>query len=663
MNRLMFASLPLILLLTTFSMPVTLFSATPTQEKTETQAAWEPLQLPPAVTLATVKDLAVHPHDAAVLYLATEQGLYKSPNAGTTWARVDGLGDSYIFEVTLAESDPQRLYVRSWNGYRSDDGGASWQEFAMPTPICGFEVAPSQADRLYARQCGESDLPPVVYSNDGGQSWISPATALDRQFHKLVVAPDQPDTIVATTFEETWRSTDAGTTWQQAAIGVRYAGVPLFDRHSPPTLYLAHWAGLLRSEDRGVTWEDSDSAREFSTLIAVPGEAKKVAGGNLTDTWQLQIDSTSWQAAQWSAPEQLQQLWNSAHDPNILYAQSAQGLWRLDNRPMPNFVPAATIYLPLVQMDLSTTAAASPATTAADISASAAVHGAATDKTQRTPNEEAVLRVNHFRALAGVAPLQGHSALVAAAQNHVQYQIDNHGDPSAWEHGAHGQVEGKPSFTGQWPSDRIKAANYPWWGGAEVMHGLGDVLPSIDGWVDTVYHRFAILDPQNHYIGYAHHAGSPRSVDVMDFGGGPMASGLWISATPFPLAYPANGQNGVPISWNGAEAPSPLPPGASGPVGYPFTLQPVGGQLTIQTATLQTEAGALVPTHPNPPGCVTGRCLALIAIAPLQPQTTYVVNATGTVGDVPFNGEWRFTTGNERRAVTSAGAVASGTQP
>ena len=243
---------------------------------------------------------------------------------------------------------------------------------------------------------------------------------------------------------------------------------------------------------------------------------------------------------------------------------------------------------------------------------------------------------------------------MTAAQNHADYRRTNYADGNAWSYGAHGEVEGKPHFTGQWPKDRIAAAGYPWWGGAEVMHGLGDPIASVDDWMATVYHRFPLLEPYNHYAGYGYHTGAPIAVDVMDFGAGPMAAGVWLPATPYPLAYPADGQSNVPTGWSGAESPNPLPPDAKGPVGYPFTLQAIGGKLTITQAELRTAAGDAVATHPNPADCASGRCLALIAVAPLMPQTTYVVTAAGDVSGVPFQREWRFTTGADTMMVAAA---------
>lgn len=648
--------------------PAPALFAAPAQQSATTvssanAATWQPISLPDGIPMEKVKGLIVHPQQAATIYLATQHGLFQSGNAGDSWSRFDNLGDMYIFSVAQAESAPQQLYIHSFQSYRSEDGGASWQEMNPPEHTCGFTVAPSAPNRVYARRCGDVALPPVVRSDDGGRNWIVPGNGMTESFDTIAIHPTQPDTLIAGSFEETWRSTDGGDHWTQANVGTRFAGRPVFDRQSTPTMYMGHWTGLLRSQDAGTNWEDSTAAREFSTLVPLANEAGVLYGGNKDAMWRFAIDSSGWQATAWETPTGVETLYASAFSGDYLYARTTNALWRLNLQPPLRFTPVDTIYLPLIQNGGNATAAG------ADAVAVAAVSTAMQAETEQTAEaiaqgnstqavEEAVARANEYREKIGMSPLAAHPALVTAAQNHANYRLQNYADQSAWEFGAHGEVEGKPGFTGKWPSDRIKAAGFPWSGGAEVMHGLGDPTGSVDGWISTVYHRFSILDPYHDYIGYGYHSGAPVSVDVMDFGTGPTPNGRWISAVPHPLAYPADGQTDVPTQWDGGEVPSPLPPGVQGPVGYPFTLQAVGGKMTISQAELRTAAGAVVATHPNPADCAAGRCLALMAVNPLAPNTTYVVSATGDVEGVPFQREWRFTTG-AASVVTSAAAPAS----
>jgi len=634
-----------------------------------TAATWFPVALPATVTTKTIHSIVVHPINAATLFVATQNGLYRTDNGGISWVQNSNLGNRPIFEVVQTEKNPQRIYVRSWDTLRSDDGGITWRELPVPEALCGFVVAPSTAERLYARRCGSAITPPVVRSDDGGQSWIIPTNTLTVTFDQFAVAPDQADTLIATNYDQSWRSTDGGDHWHEIAIGMRYFAKPIFDRQNPSTLYLGHWSGLLRSRDGGLTWEDSDAARELLALVPIAGTKGAVIGGNRHDGWQFQLDEADWQATPLPIPISLQMLFGSANDPTMIYALTDQGLWRFDRQQTRQLPLATSIYLPMIVNGISHATQKMATAAAVDSCASLEQNGNERDCSQATTPavggdaayivaEEAIIRANFFRTLVGVAPLQRHPTLVVAAQNHTDYLVANYADSSAWLYGTHGEVEGKPFFTGKWPKDRMHVATYPWWGGAEIIHGLGDPVDSIDAWIATVFHRFPILEPYNHYAGYGYHSGPPVAMDVIDFGAGPTAGGLWISAAPFPLAYPADGQTDVPTGWNGAELPNPLPPGVQGPVGYPFTLQAVGGKMTVVHAELRTATGERVRTHPNPPACVAGRCLALMALEPLTEYTGYVVAARGDVGGVPFDDNWHFTTGSTPATVISGSMAA-----
>ncbi|MCB0062056.1 MAG: hypothetical protein KDE19_08075, partial [Caldilineaceae bacterium] len=415
---------------------------------------------------------------------------------------------------------------------------------------------------------------------------------------------------------------------------------------------------------------DSDASREITTLAPLADQAGQIIAGNGAESWRFQLGASEWQATSFTAPANLLTLIGSAADAQVLYARSEQGFWRLDFRPPQRIEDQITYYLPLIQNGVVQPQTRSAVTAANDQCRSVTTDARSSDcataafaQTDLTVAELAVERANDYRTLVGVMPLHLHPSLIASAQNHTNYLVTNYTDPSAWTYGAHGEVQGLPFFTGQWPKDRIVVTGYPWWGGAEVIHGYGDPVASIDGWIATVYHRFPILEPYNHYAGYANHAGAPVQADILDFGAGPMSKGVWMPATPFPLAYPINGQIEIPTGWNGSELPNPLPPGTQGPVGYPFTLQAIGGKMRIMTAALRTESGEVVPTFPNPSDCAAGRCLALIAVEPLQPQVTYIASAAGDISGIPFASEWHFTTGAESMAVTAATALPAAGAP
>ena len=259
-----------------------------------------------------------------------------------------------------------------------------------------------------------------------------------------------------------------------------------------------------------------------------------------------------------------------------------------------------------------------------------------------TPEQQALDRLNYYRSLAGSPQLQLHSALIKAAQNHANYDLLNYADDSAWLYGGHGEVEGKPGYTGRWPGERATVAGYPWTAGWEVMDSIDHPITSVDGWLGTVFHRIVVLDPYMQYMGYGH--GQSRLtefVDVVDFGHGPTTT---ISHTQF-VIFPAAEQINVPIKGE-QELPSPLPPGTPSLYGYPITVQsPNTATLTVTKAELRDGSGKAVAVHPNPSDCGT-TCYALIPVNPLQKAMDYTVHVVGTVDNMPFDKTWTFTTTN-----------------
>lgn len=255
------------------------------------------------------------------------------------------------------------------------------------------------------------------------------------------------------------------------------------------------------------------------------------------------------------------------------------------------------------------------------------------------PEQLALARVNAYRALAGVRSITLDAALLTAAQRHADYDLLNAPDVSAWTFGPHGEVAGKPGFSGTWPGDRATAAGYPWPAGWEVINHFDDPARAVDGLMATVFHRVNILTATHAHLGYGHGQSATEAVDVLDFGrGASEPSGLVGVAL-----FPGPGQHDVPL-YGAGETPSPLPPGASYPIGYPVTLQPIAGAaLSISAAELRDGGGALVPLHPSPPDCA-GSCYALLPIAGLRAGTTYTAHVVGTVDGAAFDSTWSFTT-------------------
>lgn len=254
--------------------------------------------------------------------------------------------------------------------------------------------------------------------------------------------------------------------------------------------------------------------------------------------------------------------------------------------------------------------------------------------------QTALARINHYRLLAGVPPLRLNTALQLAAQHHAQYVWLNADDTAAWMYGPHGEVLGKPGFTGATAGERVAAAGYLDGYNGEVMAFYDDAERSVDELMQTVFHRINILTASHRYLGYGHGHTSSASADVFDFG----RDGVTLEAPPHVIVYPVAEQVDVPL-YGGSELPSPASAATNSSIGFPITLQSgAGNAVHVRSAALWDTQGSVVTSLPNPEGCAPLGCYALIPRAPLLPATRYTAHVAGDVDRVGFDLTWSFTT-------------------
>ena len=205
----------------------------------------------PALMSGRIADIAIHPQDDNVWYVAVGSGgVWKTENAGVTWASVfDGQGAYSTGCVTIDARDPNRV----WVGTGENVGG---------------------------RHMGYGDG--VYLSTDGGQSWENKGLKTSEHVSKIVVHPDNSDVLWVAAQGPLWskggergifKSTDGGTTWKRTLGDEEWTGATdlLIDPRNPQVLYAATWqrhrtvaaymgggpgSGIHRSTDGGDTWEE-----------------------------------------------------------------------------------------------------------------------------------------------------------------------------------------------------------------------------------------------------------------------------------------------------------------------------------------------------------------------------------------------------------------------
>jgi uncharacterized repeat protein (TIGR01451 family) len=210
-----------------------------------------------------------------------------------TYAGPDG---GRIVKVIYNPRSPTTLYLGAQSGfYRSTDSGASWSLIdgtlnGAPTDL---EIDPSNPDRLYVGTQGSA--PALWMSNDGGAT-LAPVTSYpqsDAAAHAIAVSADGA------------------------------------------TVFAADGSSLLRSQDRGQTWQGrttvaTNGGAVFKLLIS-PADANTLVAMALTSGAGLQLFVTHDGAATWqfvggSSPlTAIEDVAFSATNPNKLWEAGANG--------------------------------------------------------------------------------------------------------------------------------------------------------------------------------------------------------------------------------------------------------------------------------------------------------------------------------------------------
>jgi photosystem II stability/assembly factor-like uncharacterized protein len=203
---------------------------------------------------AVVSDLKVAP-DGSYVLVATDKGLYRSADGGTTWRACNqGLGHTRVRCLAIAPSRPRVVYCtlvtiarddEPWNGgvYRSDDGGRTWAPRCqgLATSV-GKATEAAQMTSNYAQIAVDPRNPEVVYvgdwawvsagvykTTDGGRNWTRVTdhytarknmdygwlTQWGPSVECLAISPGRPDQVVFGTSGMVYLSDNGGASWQQ----------------------------------------------------------------------------------------------------------------------------------------------------------------------------------------------------------------------------------------------------------------------------------------------------------------------------------------------------------------------------------------------------------------------------------------------------------------
>jgi len=216
----------------------------------------------PLDQIAHVHGLAVAPSALPRLYLATHSGLFAATPDGLA-TRVSNLNADFMSFAAVPEN-PKKYYASghppkggNLGVMMSDDGGAAWRRISDgingPVDFHALTVSPKDPNILYGVYQG------VQMSRDGGVNWERTGDAPEKLF-SLAASPGNTDTLYAATMKGLLKSTDRGSTWQVAYPGQRPATMVRVTSAGHVYAFI-YGTGLITSLEPELKWETA--ATEF----------------------------------------------------------------------------------------------------------------------------------------------------------------------------------------------------------------------------------------------------------------------------------------------------------------------------------------------------------------------------------------------------------------
>ncbi len=213
--------------------------------------------LAPYISVGSVTAVAVDPVSPNSVYAGTAQGVFKSTDAGLSWALSStGLAVSSATELAIAPTTPVTIYAGGAAGvYYSTNGAATWAARnggLGNLAVSALAVHPAINTTLYAGTAGG-----VYRSTTSGASWAAFNTGLANPIAQaLAIDPVSPETLYVGTAGGIFKSTDAGTNWTFASTGLTTSNITALaiNPQASATLYAGTTNGLFQSVDGAQTW-------------------------------------------------------------------------------------------------------------------------------------------------------------------------------------------------------------------------------------------------------------------------------------------------------------------------------------------------------------------------------------------------------------------------
>jgi photosystem II stability/assembly factor-like uncharacterized protein len=246
---------------------------------------------------APFKGKAVHalvqaPSDSHILVAGTLEGVFRSSDAGATWAQISPAGSREIHEVeslAVDPHDPGIIYAGTWHlPWKTTDGGKTWhnikQGIIEDSDVFSIIVDPAHSKTVYLSACSG-----IYKSENGGLLFhrIQGIPSEARRTRSLMQDPEQLDVVYAGTTEGLYKTLNAGRSFARMTdANVVVNDVYVDPGNSNRVLLATDRGGVLASDDGGATFKPSNngiSERKVAALLVDRNDSERLYAGVVND--------------------------------------------------------------------------------------------------------------------------------------------------------------------------------------------------------------------------------------------------------------------------------------------------------------------------------------------------------------------------------------------
>jgi photosystem II stability/assembly factor-like uncharacterized protein len=299
----------------------------------------------------TIVSIALHPTKPNILYVATDEAVYKSSDTGKSWQRLNGeLSRTRVISLAIDPVLSANVFAGTMGdgAYKSPDGGRTWHQFntglqkgTISIIVNQLVFNPERSDMIYA-----GTTVGVYRSTDGGRTWTERMKGMSEVSFivTLAIDPQRPRVLYAGTTGGIYRTTDAGETWEKKSAGMvafdaKMASMALgvngivVNPQNSDLVYAGTTKGLYKSSDQGEQWTKIEGNIRESYVSAIQLDPtdpsvlymatsdrvhKSEDAGKTWDPKTAGLEATS-----------IRSLQVNPQDPNILYVgTNGGGLYR-----------------------------------------------------------------------------------------------------------------------------------------------------------------------------------------------------------------------------------------------------------------------------------------------------------------------------------------------